>query len=134
MSLRREMLAFGCRADDLALLTETVGPMEPALRVTDDPREFARRALADRPFAVVLGVGRGTLSNLDMLPVIRAVRRELRRPKEIHVGVQNTGSAASQVHHSQLIAIPGVQECNGTGTRHGGRRVGARAGGELHRR
>jgi DNA-binding NtrC family response regulator len=77
MTARQEMLAFGCRADDLALLTETVDPMEPVLRVTDDPGEFARRAVSDRPLAVVLGVGHGTLAHLDMIPVIRAVRREL---------------------------------------------------------
>jgi len=74
---RQEMLVFGCRADDVALLTQAVERMDPALRVLDDPGEFARCAVSHRPLAVVLGVGHDTLTHLDMIPVIRAVRREL---------------------------------------------------------
>jgi DNA-binding NtrC family response regulator len=77
MTARHEMLVFGCRADDVALLTEAVERIEPALRVMDDPGEFARCAVSHRPLGIVLGIGRRTLTHLDMIPVIRAVRREL---------------------------------------------------------
>ena len=77
MTARQEMLVFGCRADDVKLLIHAVERLEPALRVMDDPGEFARHAVSHRPLAVVLGVGRGTLAHLDMIPLIRAVRREL---------------------------------------------------------
>jgi DNA-binding NtrC family response regulator len=77
MTARQEMLVFGCSADDVKLLTNAVEHLEPALRVLDDPGEFARHAVSQRPLAVVLGVGRDTLAHLDMIPLIRAVRREL---------------------------------------------------------
>ena len=77
MTARQEILVFGCSADDVELLTHAVERMEPALRVVDDPEEFARHAVSRRPLAVVLGVGRDTLAHLDMIPLIRAVRRDL---------------------------------------------------------
>ena len=77
MAARQQMLAFGCRADDVAVLTGTVEKMHSTLRVIDDPGEFARRAVAQTSFAVVLGIGQDSLSHLDLISVIRAVRDEL---------------------------------------------------------
>jgi DNA-binding NtrC family response regulator len=77
MTTRQQLLAFGCREDDVALLTETVNGMQSKLRVIDDPGEFARLAIAHTSFAIVLGIGQDTLGHLDMISVIRAVRDEL---------------------------------------------------------
>jgi DNA-binding NtrC family response regulator len=77
MTARQQLLTFGCREDDVALLTEALDEMQSQLRVIDDPGEFARLAIAHTSFAVVLGIGQDTLSHLDMISVIRAVRNEL---------------------------------------------------------
>lgn len=73
----REVLALGCHADDLVLMTEAFGRSELTLQVIDDPGEFARRAVSQRPLAIVLGVGSGTITLLEMISVIRAVRNDL---------------------------------------------------------
>jgi len=77
MAAGREILVFGCQKSDVGSLAQVIARMEPSLRVLDDPGEFARRAVSQRPLAIVLGVGRDTLAHLDMIHVIRAVRREL---------------------------------------------------------
>ena len=77
MAARHEVLVFGCHPDDVALLNRAVERMEPELRVLEDPGEFTYCAVSHRPLAVVLGVGNASLAHLDMIPVIRAVRREL---------------------------------------------------------
>ena len=77
MNARREVLALGCHADDLVLMTAAFGRSELTLQVIDDPGEFARRAVSHRPLAVVLGVGSNTITLLEMISVIRAVRKDL---------------------------------------------------------
>ncbi len=77
MASPAEVLAFGCREDDLAVLREAFGPTGSALSVADSPVEVARRAAAGRPAALFLGVGRRSMSNLDVITLIEAVRRRL---------------------------------------------------------
>jgi len=77
MNARQEVLALGCHEDDLVLMTEAFSRSELTLQVIDDPGEFARQAVSHRPLAIVLGVGSGTITLLEMISVIRAVRHEL---------------------------------------------------------
>ena len=77
MSVRPEVLAFGCREDDLAVLRQVSPAGGPALRVVDTPVEVAHQTLARRPVAVFIGVGLPSLKNLDVITVIRDVRSDL---------------------------------------------------------
>jgi DNA-binding NtrC family response regulator len=71
------VFAFGCLADDITLLSDAFDRIEPDLRVLSDVRELARRALSHRPLGIVLGFGKASLSHLDVIPVIHAVRADL---------------------------------------------------------
>jgi DNA-binding response OmpR family regulator len=77
MVARAEVLVCGCREDDLAVLRTAAGPDGPLLHAVDSPVKVAHEAMADRPAAIVLGVGPDTLANLDVIPVIRAIRSDL---------------------------------------------------------
>ncbi len=77
METRREVLALGCHEDDLVLMTETFSRSDLTVRVIDDPGEFARQAVSQRPLAIVLGVRSNTITLLELISVIRAVRHEL---------------------------------------------------------
>jgi DNA-binding NtrC family response regulator len=77
MSARPDVLAFGCREDDTALLREAFDRIEPNLRVMNDAGELAQQAVTGRPLAIVLGFGKTSVSHLDLIPVIHAVRSEL---------------------------------------------------------
>jgi DNA-binding NtrC family response regulator len=77
MAARPELLIFDCRKEDLEVLQSASGPQGPLLRVVSDAAECARDAITRDPAALVIGVGMGTLSRLDVLSVIRAVRKEL---------------------------------------------------------
>lgn len=74
MDPRAEMLAYGCREDDLAVLRSAAGVRGPLVLGADSLADFARQAIARRPLAIILGVGRKTIENLQVLAVIRAVR------------------------------------------------------------
>jgi DNA-binding NtrC family response regulator len=77
MSPRAEMLVFGCREDDLAVLRSASGATGPVPLTVESPAELARRVIERRPVAVVLGVATPTLAHLDLIPVIRAARGDL---------------------------------------------------------
>ena len=77
MVTRTEVLVFGCRDDDIAVLTKALGSGGPALRAVDTPGEFAQYAVSRRPLALVLGVGVRSIAHLDLVSVIRAVQSEL---------------------------------------------------------
>jgi DNA-binding NtrC family response regulator len=77
MNARPEVLVFGCCNDDVAMLNEAFDRIEPDLRVLADARELARRAVAHRPLAIVLGFGADSVSHLGIIPVIHAVRSRL---------------------------------------------------------
>ena len=77
MTARPELLVFGCREDDLAVLRSALGATGPVLLAIDSTTELARCAIQLRPAAVFLGVSAGTLAHLDLIPVLRAVRRDL---------------------------------------------------------
>lgn len=59
------------------MLRSAADPDGPLLRGVDTPVQLARRAMVDHPLAVVLGVCNATLSHLDVIPVLRAIRSEL---------------------------------------------------------
>ena len=77
MSACPEVIVFGCRQDDLAVLRSACRPEGPMLRSVKSAAELARSAIAGHPVAVILGVARRTLADLDVIPVIRAARGEL---------------------------------------------------------
>jgi DNA-binding response OmpR family regulator len=77
MPSRLELLACCCRDDDIAVLRAAAGPNGPVFRVVDNPMKVARQAVARRPVALILGVGQRSLANLDVIPLIRAVRSDL---------------------------------------------------------
>ncbi len=77
MAARAEVLVCGCRDDDVAVIREALGPDGPVLRSVSSPVKAAHHAVADRPLAFALGIGKNTLSHLDLIPVIRAVRSDL---------------------------------------------------------
>jgi DNA-binding NtrC family response regulator len=77
MATRDEVLVFGCREDDLAVLAEAFGRKGPVLRAVTSATEFAQHAVSHRRLAIVLGVGIRSVSHLDLIPLIRAVRSSL---------------------------------------------------------
>jgi DNA-binding NtrC family response regulator len=77
MATREEVLVFGCREDDLAVLEEASGHKGPVLKTATSAAEFARHAVSRRRLAIVLGVGLDSVSHLDLIPLIRAVRGSL---------------------------------------------------------
>jgi DNA-binding response OmpR family regulator len=77
METRDEVLVFGCRDNDLAVLAEAFGRTGPVLRAVTTAAEFAQHAVSRRRLAVVLGVGLSRVAHLDLIPVIRAVRSSL---------------------------------------------------------
>lgn len=77
MAARAEVLVFSCSEDDLAELRAASGPGGPPVRAVETPTELALDSITRNPAAVVVGVGIETLSRLDMLPVIQAVRKGL---------------------------------------------------------
>lgn len=77
MATREEVLVFGCREDDLAVLAEAFGRKGLVTRAVTSAAEFAQHAVSRPRLAIVLGVGSGSASHLDMIPLIRAVRGSL---------------------------------------------------------
>ncbi len=77
MALRPEMLVFGCREDDLAVLRSASGPNGPILLAVDTPAELAEYSIRRRPVAVILGVTTRRLDHLDLIPLLRAARDDL---------------------------------------------------------
>lgn len=77
MALRAEVLVFGCREDDLAVLRGATGPDGPILLTVDSAAELAEHAIRRHPIAVILGVAAGDLERLDLIAVLRAARAAL---------------------------------------------------------
>jgi len=77
MAPGKDLLAFDCREEDLDVLRGAVGPKGPALHVVSSPVQAAHLAMARRPLALILGLRKQTLSNLEVIPVIRAARGDL---------------------------------------------------------
>lgn len=72
-----EVLVYGCREEDVALLTRALRAGGPKLRIADSATEFVQYAVSRRLLAMVLGVGPASVSHLDMIPVIRAIKTDL---------------------------------------------------------
>jgi DNA-binding NtrC family response regulator len=77
MSPRPEVLALGCRDDDVSLLSRAFERIEPDLRVMSEPRDLAREVATRRILAIVLGFGAPSTDRLDLIPVIHAIRSDL---------------------------------------------------------
>lgn len=77
MAPRPELLVFGCREDDLAVLRKAAGPRGAVLLHVESSAELAQHAIERRPVAVFVGVATRTVGHLDLIPVIRAVRGDL---------------------------------------------------------
>jgi len=77
MASRGEVLVYGCWPDDVAVLGRACGSGGASVNVVKRATDMAHRAVAHRPVAVVLGIGRRTKARLEMIPVIRAVWSEL---------------------------------------------------------
>lgn len=72
-----ELLVSRCCQEDVAVLERVCGPDGPTVRTVKSPLHMAHQAVTGRPVAVVLGIGRHTRARLDVIPVIRAVWKEL---------------------------------------------------------
>ena len=72
-----ELLAFGCREDDLQRLSVAVGSRGPTLRTVDTVGDFTREAVSRAPLAVILGLGSESVDHLGVVSVIHAVRARL---------------------------------------------------------
>jgi DNA-binding NtrC family response regulator len=77
MALRTEVLVFGCREDDLAVVRSIAEPSGATLLAMGSPAELAEHAIKRRPAAVILGVGVRALDRLELIPVLRATRDTL---------------------------------------------------------
>ena len=77
MSSRPEVLVCGCHEDDLAVLRSASAAGGPVFCSVETPVQVAHRTVSRPPAAIVLGLEASTLSHLDVIPVIRAVRSDL---------------------------------------------------------
>jgi len=77
MHSRSEVLICCCHEDDVAVLRAASGKASLRFVVVDNAVQVAHRALSRPPAAVVLGLERSTLPNLDVIPVLRDVRADL---------------------------------------------------------
>lgn len=76
MTSRAEVLVCCCRDEDIAVLRSALRPDRLTVRAMSSPVKAAHRAVSHHPLAFVLGVGRETISRLEVIPVIRAVGTE----------------------------------------------------------
>lgn len=77
MSPRPEVLALGCRDDDILLLSRALDELESNLRVIGERRDLAREVASRRILAIVLGFGEDSTDSLDLISVIHAIRHDL---------------------------------------------------------
>ncbi len=77
MAPHGEVLVWGCRADDLSVLRHACRLEGQSVLVLKRTAEVARQAASGSPLALVLGIGRRSRTRLDVIPVFRAVRKEL---------------------------------------------------------
>jgi DNA-binding NtrC family response regulator len=72
MSSRPEVIVFDCRDDDVATLRQASTSSGPLLHAVDSAVAVAHHVVAHRTAAVFIGVGRRSLKNLEIIPVIHA--------------------------------------------------------------
>jgi DNA-binding NtrC family response regulator len=72
-----EVVLFSCRQDDVSVVRQASARGGPQVRVVDSAVEVAHQAVASRPAAVFIGIGRRSLKNLDVIPVIHTAREGL---------------------------------------------------------
>lgn len=77
MTTLDEVLVYCCRDEDVVVLKEVCAASGAVLRIEPTPVEVAHSTVARRPIAVFIGAGRRHPGNLDIIPVIRAVRNDL---------------------------------------------------------
>jgi DNA-binding NtrC family response regulator len=74
---KAEVVLFNCRPDDVAVVEEASAAGGPQPRVVDSAVEVAHRAVACRAVAVFIGIGRRSLKNLDVIPLIHTAHEGL---------------------------------------------------------
>jgi DNA-binding NtrC family response regulator len=72
-----EVVLFGCHQDDAAVVSGVLESGGARARVVKTAVEVAHQAVASRPAAVFIGVGRRSVKNLDVIPVIQTAREGL---------------------------------------------------------
>lgn len=77
MASRAEVLVFCCRGEDVAVLREVCARAGAVLTIEPSRVEVAHATVARRPIAVFIGMGSGSLKNLDVINVIQAIRSDL---------------------------------------------------------
>jgi DNA-binding NtrC family response regulator len=77
MSTRAEVIVFNCRDDDVAALRQASVSGGPWVHRVDSAVAVAHHVVARRTAAVFIGVGRRTLKNLEVIPVIHTAREGL---------------------------------------------------------
>ena len=74
---RPELLVFACADEDLEVLRGASALLGSDVRLAASPMAVARRTTVNPPVAVVLGIGTRTMAHLDIIPVVRAWKKDL---------------------------------------------------------
>ena len=72
-----DVLVCGCQQDDVAVLETALGRKGPSIRTVDKPAEMARQVVLRLPLAVFLGLRKRDRARLQIIPLLRALFREL---------------------------------------------------------
>ena len=72
-----DVLVCGCQQDDVAVLKAALGRKGPSIRTVDKPAEMARQVVLRLPLAVFLGLRKRDRARLQIIPLLRALFREL---------------------------------------------------------
>ena len=130
MSPRPEVLALGCRDPDISMLRRAFDPIEPDLRVMNEPRDLAQEVATHRVVAIVLGFGGSSRDRLDLIPVVHAIRNDLpvvviaddaslglesaaRREKIFYYLVHPTEASEIEVVLQDLLRYAGIRRGSG---------------------
>jgi len=77
MSSRAEVVVFNCREDDVAAVRQASAPSGPLVHAVDSAVAVAHHVVARPPAAVFIGIGRRSVKNLEVIPVIHSAREDL---------------------------------------------------------
>jgi len=77
MPSRAEVVVFNCREDDVAALRQASASNGPLVRDVDSAVAVAHHVVARRPAAVFIGIGKRSVKNLEVIPVIHTAREGL---------------------------------------------------------
>jgi len=77
MSSGAEVVVFGCRVHDVAVVREASRSGGARVQVVEDAVAVAHHVVAHRPAAVFIGIGRRRLKNLELIAVIHTAREGL---------------------------------------------------------